>query len=473
MRRHIGDYTLFMTGIFREHVERLGRHELLRARGPPRVPLRVGDGPRGGPSPTPPLFRRLSDRFEHYAGALTYARKVYFRAHAASPAPGAAIRSAACSRPNDGDAASRRRSRVPRRARARARARDAARSRPVPRDRARRRAPRAGEAPRRRCRAAAPARSPTAPHKERAEGGPARALSPGAGRHRRRRPRRAARRPVITRRAGARRCAPGCPASTAGLARRVDPLRGRARRSGCRLCSLILNDEAGILEAAGGPITRKRLEAELRLAARAPEAALGGQRSAPARRRLVAEALALHARLGTEPPAGVLALARVFFADRGRDAARSARRRRPPRSTAPCSDRSAELARPPGARRMVRRARRSSSEDALALLQARESRLVVSEQIKAEREAAIVDGVIDRHLHGRCAPAVGRAPRRDGADLRGHRARASPPRWRRPSRRRWPTRIGRRARSRSCARSCSAGSRWPARSRWAARSSPT
>ena len=39
-------------------------------------------------------------------------------------------------------------------------------------------------------------------------------------------------------------------------------------------------------------------------------------------------------------------------------------------------------------------------EDALALLQARESRLVVSDQIKAEREAAIVDGVIDRLFTG-------------------------------------------------------------------------
>src|SRR5258706_8335466 len=33
---------------------------------------------------------------------------------------------------------------------------------------------------------------------------------------------------------------------------------------GLRLCSLILNDEAGILEAAGGPVTRQRLETEQR-----------------------------------------------------------------------------------------------------------------------------------------------------------------------------------------------------------------
>jgi hypothetical protein len=36
--------------------------------------------------------------------------------------------------------------------------------------------------------------------------------------------------------------------------------------------------------------------------------------------------------------------------------------------------------------------------EALALLQARESRLVVSEQIKAEREAAILDGVIEANF---------------------------------------------------------------------------
>jgi hypothetical protein len=36
--------------------------------------------------------------------------------------------------------------------------------------------------------------------------------------------------------------------------------------------------------------------------------------------------------------------------------------------------------------------------EALALLQARESRLVVSDQIKAEREAAIIDGVIEVHV---------------------------------------------------------------------------
>jgi hypothetical protein len=78
LRRHIGDYTLFMTGVFREHVERLAvtgyyEHEGRRAY------RFVSETARVGGKPDAPLYRRLSDRFEQYAGALSYARKVYFR----------------------------------------------------------------------------------------------------------------------------------------------------------------------------------------------------------------------------------------------------------------------------------------------------------------------------------------------------------------------------------------------------------
>ena len=34
---------------------------------------------------TAPLFRRLADRFEGYAGALDYARRVYFLDHPSHP----------------------------------------------------------------------------------------------------------------------------------------------------------------------------------------------------------------------------------------------------------------------------------------------------------------------------------------------------------------------------------------------------
>ena len=79
LRRHIGDYTLFMTGVFREHVERLAvtgyyQHEGRRAY------RFVSETARAEGRADAPLFKRLSDRFEHYAGALSYARKVYFRA---------------------------------------------------------------------------------------------------------------------------------------------------------------------------------------------------------------------------------------------------------------------------------------------------------------------------------------------------------------------------------------------------------
>ena len=78
MRRHIGDYTLFMIGVFREHVDRLAvtgyyEHEGRRAY------RFVSETARADGKPNASLYRRLSDRFEQYAGVLDYARKVYFR----------------------------------------------------------------------------------------------------------------------------------------------------------------------------------------------------------------------------------------------------------------------------------------------------------------------------------------------------------------------------------------------------------
>jgi len=81
LRRHIGDYTLFMTGIFRDHVEHLAVISYYEHEGR-RAYRFVSETARAGGRPEAPLFRRLSDRFEQYAGALSYARKVYFRADA-------------------------------------------------------------------------------------------------------------------------------------------------------------------------------------------------------------------------------------------------------------------------------------------------------------------------------------------------------------------------------------------------------
>jgi len=75
--RHIGDYTLFMTGIFREYVERLAILPYYLTQGR-RSYRRVSDFDRALYIPGAQLFEELSDRFEEYAGALNYMRKVYF-----------------------------------------------------------------------------------------------------------------------------------------------------------------------------------------------------------------------------------------------------------------------------------------------------------------------------------------------------------------------------------------------------------
>jgi hypothetical protein len=84
LRRHIGDYTLFMIGIFREHVERLAVTAYYVSEGR-RAYHFVAETARASGRDDAPLYRRLSERFEHYAGALSYARKVYFRAESWPP----------------------------------------------------------------------------------------------------------------------------------------------------------------------------------------------------------------------------------------------------------------------------------------------------------------------------------------------------------------------------------------------------
>lgn len=81
LRRQIGDYALFMTGIFRDHVDRLAVTGYYEHEGS-RAYRFVAELARAGAEPDAPLYRRLADRFEMYAGALAYTRKVYFRVHA-------------------------------------------------------------------------------------------------------------------------------------------------------------------------------------------------------------------------------------------------------------------------------------------------------------------------------------------------------------------------------------------------------
>ncbi|MBI3825102.1 MAG: hypothetical protein HY294_03810 [Candidatus Rokubacteria bacterium] len=160
---------------------------------------------------------------------------------------------------------------------------------------------------------------------------------------------------------------------------------------GWRLCSLILNDVTGIADVAGGDITKKRLDRELatlRASQKLPWVAIEPARAVA----LVAEALALHARLGTTPPAGFERWRQLF---EGADPAAAA----PPAASADpaLAERGGELLERPELAGWFLDPERVQP-DAVDLLQARESRLVVSDQVKAEREETIVGRVVEREL---------------------------------------------------------------------------
>jgi hypothetical protein len=86
IQRHIGDYTLFMTGIFPERIERTGSagYYILRGKRAYRFVWEHDRASSAGRS-TAPVFRMLADRFESYARALDYARRVHFRDHPTLP----------------------------------------------------------------------------------------------------------------------------------------------------------------------------------------------------------------------------------------------------------------------------------------------------------------------------------------------------------------------------------------------------
>jgi hypothetical protein len=80
---------------------------------------------------------------------------------------------------------------------------------------------------------------------------------------------------------------------------------------GHELCSLIVSDTAGILEAAGGEITKKRLDAEL-TALREAQRLPWLETSPATAMALVAEALALHQALGIKVPGKFARWHRLF-----------------------------------------------------------------------------------------------------------------------------------------------------------------
>jgi hypothetical protein len=77
VRRHIGDYTLFMTGLFPERVARTASTTYYVREGK-RAYQFVSEHLRAGGRGERAPYRRLAERFEGYMRALDYARRTYF-----------------------------------------------------------------------------------------------------------------------------------------------------------------------------------------------------------------------------------------------------------------------------------------------------------------------------------------------------------------------------------------------------------
>lgn len=82
VRRHCGDYALFMCGLFRDHVEghSLLSYYLLEG---PQAYRTVAERMQMTHSEEAAVFWGLADQFEQLSGALDYMRKVYMRPVAA------------------------------------------------------------------------------------------------------------------------------------------------------------------------------------------------------------------------------------------------------------------------------------------------------------------------------------------------------------------------------------------------------
>ncbi len=77
VRRYVGDYTLFMSGIFRTHVERWGYLDYYLREGQ-RSYHKVSELDLCLYRTGFLLFEELAKNFEYYSGALDYMRKAYF-----------------------------------------------------------------------------------------------------------------------------------------------------------------------------------------------------------------------------------------------------------------------------------------------------------------------------------------------------------------------------------------------------------
>jgi hypothetical protein len=79
LRKYVGDYALFMSGIFRKHVEGKGSLDYYIQEGS-RSYRTVSELDLSLYRTGYFLFEELSNKFEYYSGALDYTRKTYFAA---------------------------------------------------------------------------------------------------------------------------------------------------------------------------------------------------------------------------------------------------------------------------------------------------------------------------------------------------------------------------------------------------------
>lgn len=82
VRKHVGDYTLFMSGLFRAYVEKLGVMDYYLQEGRQSY-AQVSELDVKLYQTGFMLFQELSKNFEYYSGALDYMRKAHF-----GPGPG-------------------------------------------------------------------------------------------------------------------------------------------------------------------------------------------------------------------------------------------------------------------------------------------------------------------------------------------------------------------------------------------------
>lgn len=82
MRKYVGDYTLFMSGLFRSHVEQRGTLDLYLKTGQ-HCYRKVSELDLALYRTRFLMFEQLSRKFEHYSGALDYMSKAHF-----APSPG-------------------------------------------------------------------------------------------------------------------------------------------------------------------------------------------------------------------------------------------------------------------------------------------------------------------------------------------------------------------------------------------------